>query len=323
LDELNRILHSLGFSIDYLVAGRSTIADLFSASNKRCGVYVLYFHNGDCYVGQARNVVRRFAEHRRRWNDIKEIKFQTLKPDFLNSIEQNSILTLENAGFSVRNIQYAAIPHIETDFDLIMSLEQQQMWHENLNWVDIEGDRLQNEPIRMRYREKYNQLMMMPFADEIKQILRNYVRSCVPAIKRAEVAHWVCTCLPSKIVYSRVNCGMQVVFQIGVKEQKIIANFHMSRESANLLASKPLKASEDRIDTQICGAPAAIIRNDLSSGGLDQVQISVRHPENIYRILNDSRQLQIARSFNLQLMRKRTSGWQRNHCLDLADCIYD
>jgi hypothetical protein len=319
----NSVLEQLGFSEGQLVAGRSTIADLFPKTNKRSGVYILHFENNEIYVGQAKDVVRRFAEHRRRWNDIRCISFQQLKIEDLSSVEQNSIFAAEQSGLHVRNIQYAAMPSINSDFDLIMSIEQQNSWLYDIRFVDIEGDRIMNESFRKKYHDKYLKMSSMPFAAEIKQTLRNYIRKTIPAIKRAEVAHWVCTCLPARIVYSRVNCGMQVVFQIGVRDGEVLTNFHISRQSANVMAANALHAGIERINTKFCGVDAIIVANDLSSGGLDQVQIAVRGHENIRQVLNDLNYLKAARLFNLNLMRKRTSGWQRNHCLDLADCVYE
>jgi hypothetical protein len=36
---------------------------------------VLTFAGGECYVGQSLDVVGRFAEHRRRWQDIIAVDF--------------------------------------------------------------------------------------------------------------------------------------------------------------------------------------------------------------------------------------------------------
>jgi hypothetical protein len=47
------------------VTGLYSIAHLLPKSKRRCGIYVLSFRNGDRYVGQALDVVVRFAAHRR------------------------------------------------------------------------------------------------------------------------------------------------------------------------------------------------------------------------------------------------------------------
>ncbi len=79
---IDDILQAHGFSEPYHVEGRSSIADIFS-KNERCGIYVLHFVSGDkgkYYVGQATNVVRRFADHLRNpdRSDIEKISFKTL-----------------------------------------------------------------------------------------------------------------------------------------------------------------------------------------------------------------------------------------------------
>jgi hypothetical protein len=52
-----------------------------SRTLRRCGVYVLDFRNGDFYVGQATDVVRRHAQHCRNHQDITAIRFRPTTPD--------------------------------------------------------------------------------------------------------------------------------------------------------------------------------------------------------------------------------------------------
>lgn len=46
----------------YDVRELESVAPLFR--EERCGIYILEFSNGDRYVGQAKDVTRRFAQHR-------------------------------------------------------------------------------------------------------------------------------------------------------------------------------------------------------------------------------------------------------------------
>jgi MOSC domain-containing protein YiiM len=51
-----------GFSQLHHVQGRASIADLFP-QGKRCGLYILYFLDGEIYAGQALDVTRRYVQH--------------------------------------------------------------------------------------------------------------------------------------------------------------------------------------------------------------------------------------------------------------------
>lgn len=76
----------------------STVAPLF-AEDERCGIYVLEFANGERYVGQAKNVVSRYSQHRHGsgqhepWGDITAIQFLQVPESDLNATE---IATIQN-----------------------------------------------------------------------------------------------------------------------------------------------------------------------------------------------------------------------------------
>jgi hypothetical protein len=64
------VLEVMGFSRWRPVYGRASIAYLFKPQ-KRCGIYVLGFSNSEFYVGQALDVTRRYAQHRKTYSDIE------------------------------------------------------------------------------------------------------------------------------------------------------------------------------------------------------------------------------------------------------------
>jgi hypothetical protein len=92
----DRILREAGFRPAVDIEGRASIADLFKNRQKRCGIYVLDFGNGDFYVGQATDVVRRHAQHCHNHQDISAIRFRPTAPDRLDSVEADVIAALED-----------------------------------------------------------------------------------------------------------------------------------------------------------------------------------------------------------------------------------
>src|SRR5688500_7329255 len=121
----DRILRETGFRSAIDIEGRVSIADLFKDPVKRCGVYVLDFSNGDFYVGQAFDVVRRHAQHCRNHQDITAIRFRPTAPDRLDRIEADVIAALESKDHRLRNIALTSVPPVDSDFDLVMSKAQQ------------------------------------------------------------------------------------------------------------------------------------------------------------------------------------------------------
>ena len=96
-----------GRTID--VRDLSSLAPAFKKGEWKCGVYRLHFENGEAYPGQSRNVVTRFAGHRRRWLDIVAVDFFPLPVDQLNEAEQ-FLITETEAEYSVRNIMLTNRP---------------------------------------------------------------------------------------------------------------------------------------------------------------------------------------------------------------------
>jgi hypothetical protein len=70
------VLEAIGFSRRWkYVQGRASIADLFKP-HRRCGIYVLRFSNEEFYAGQAVDVTRRYAQHRKTHGDIEQMAFK-------------------------------------------------------------------------------------------------------------------------------------------------------------------------------------------------------------------------------------------------------
>jgi hypothetical protein len=85
----------------YDVTDLASLAPYFLPTQDRCGIYVLRFEDGFAYVGQAGDVVRRFADHYRDWTrkrpgiPIVRIEFAPCDPQSLNAAELAMISKLE------------------------------------------------------------------------------------------------------------------------------------------------------------------------------------------------------------------------------------
>jgi hypothetical protein len=82
-----RVLNQLRFGEPVCIQGRSSIADQFKPS-RRTGVYVLHFLAGDLYAGQAVDVTRRYAQHRKQHGDIERISFRRVPQGQLDKVER-------------------------------------------------------------------------------------------------------------------------------------------------------------------------------------------------------------------------------------------
>ena len=69
------LLEERGFPAPYTIRGRASIADLFP-QGQRCGIYVLHFSDGEYYVGQSADIIRRYTQHSKIHADIEKISFK-------------------------------------------------------------------------------------------------------------------------------------------------------------------------------------------------------------------------------------------------------
>ena len=143
--EARKILDRLGFPAARCVRGRESVADMFP-SGKRRGIYVLHCSNDEYYAGKASDVTRRYVQHKKIHTDINSLSFKS---------GQKVIWALEAAGVYLRNIALTSIPHGASDFDLIMSPEEQERWLLNLGRKDLGGDRVEEPHLRRKYGRKY------------------------------------------------------------------------------------------------------------------------------------------------------------------------
>jgi hypothetical protein len=317
IDTIISILAELGFSNPEYVIGRASIADLFRP-NRRCGIYVLHFLDGWYYVGQAVDVVRRYAQHCQNHTDIEKISFKLVSRSQLNLEERNIIGELEYNRFRLRNIALVSIPHWESDFDFIMPPQEQEKWLHNLSYMNLEGNRLVYPELRTKYHKKYKRLIKKPHATEVIQVLREYVRVGIPSILKGEMSFWSCSCLPTfhnpnVTIYSRISIYWQEVFTVGVFAEQPFFSWH--------LALSPLEENFGSDPNRLLEKYPSLELEDHSyqPGGQDQINIRITDVSEVLNFIHDPEILPAVRLFNLRLSKKGACVYSRYHCLDLAD----
>ena len=313
------LLEKLGFPASRYVRGRASVADMFR-QGKRCGIYLLHCSNAEYYAGQATDVTRRYIQHRKTHADIERISFKRVRRDRLDIEERRVIWALEEAGIYLRNIALTSIPHGASDFDLIMSPEEQERWLVDLHHRDVGGERVEDYDLRSRYRSKYQRFKRMPYAAEVTEVLREYVPTGIPAVRRGEVSFWSCSCLPAysnpmSTVYSRVNVNWQEVFTAHTSGEELFFSWHLARSSLE-------KGFNHGLSGLVRQHPAVKLSDHrYEPGGQDQVNISVRGIGPALDLIRDKSILSAVRLFNCRLMRKGPCAYSRYHSLDLADSL--
>ena len=268
------------------VTGRLSIADLHKP-RERCGIYVLGFANGERYVGQAVDVVRRFTQHVKTHSDITHITFRTVKKADLNEVERLAIHTLEAQGLHLRNIAHMSVVEGERDLDLVVTPEEQEQWLlGNLEGLQDAQQRVQDESLRRRYAKRFDAFMRRRNAQDALFLLGLYLQAALPFPKRTELSFWAASCLPSDkgrdapdALLCRVSLNMQELTAAGWEWNE----------------------------------------HQYGPGGHDQFQLVGQSFEDIRDMLLSPPFADAMRLLNLRLMRRGPTYYGRYHSLDLVE----
>lgn len=296
---------------------RPTVADLFKP-DKRCGIYILRFRNNQFYVGQAVDVIRRFVQHAKVHDDIQEISFKTFPPTELNRIEQELIKLLESKKVKLRNINLTSIPKGETDLDLIIPFDEQQLWLQSNQTSKLNEHKLDEPDLQEKYSRKFQKLFnRKDFIESAKPFLIEYFKKCVLQPAKTELSFWSLTCLSkaftdtNQVVLCRLNFFWCEVLTIWVDDDKNVCyTFHLTQ---SLLTKSHLKSLKLK--------SLSIYDHFYQRGGPDQFSIKVAGVEDALKFLNDDRIIMAIKTFNLRQMQKGATVYGKYHCIDLAKLI--
>ena len=318
-----KIINQLGFQFDtaFNVQGRLSIADLFSKSKSRCGIYLLNFSDDTFYIGQATDTVRRFAQHRKNYDNIVRLWFQPVKREKLNEVEQRLIHEAEMQGLLLINKTFVSNIIGDTDLDLIISPTEQDNWLENdieisNNGYDLYATVEVNHKIK--YRQNFDKLKQAENYEQLKRILSLYIRKCLPAFKKTELSFWALSCMPSTNIntyprYFCMNVNAMEVFVLGFERKTKKPFTFIVLTSLFLDNDKELDRLYDNYRTLEAD------QSKYRAAGADQVRFHFSDLDELENILlNEPKIINSIKELNLRLMRKGGTIYSPFHCFDLA-----
>lgn len=312
---MDTLLTELGFPQWTAATGRQSVADLYKPK-QRCGIYVLRFANGERYVGQAVDVVRRFAQHTRTHSDITGVTFQVVSKTDLNRVERQFIHTCEAAGLPLRNLAHMSVVQGETDLDLVLTPDEQRAWAERETELFDTEQHVQDDDLRRRHRRKFEQFMTLPFAEDALKILGLYLNMSIPFPRRTELTFWMVSCLPygmkENAVYLRVSLNMQETMTVYGSPEGPVVSFH--------LASSPFEAELGPGWREALVAEGWTVEDHrYAPAGHDQFNLFCLGWEDALTLMMDVTASNALSLLNLRLMRKGPTYYGTSHCLDLVD----
>lgn len=354
IQDLTQQLAALGYRErdSHPVSGGQPIDHLYPAG-RRCGIYVLEFENGDLYVGQSKDVVKRYLSHRKRHMDIAVIHFKPHPQADLTAEERLVTRTLEQQGWPMRNISNVTFTRSQAKFDEIMPKDLQDAWIADAS-MEYFGEPALLDPKHYTSTEaRFKKLTLQPNWQTAVEIGSYYLRCCIPAWQQTETSYWSVSCMPtySEPIYFRFNVGFQMVFDIFRHEDQLVCSWYLPTELAAAGLDNWLKRTNTDDSVSSVAELLKIKRSErwlimssrdpnvpdeesvwaltidpsqLVHGGSDQVVVTTM---GIYgaQILFEPEFISACRRFNVGLMQKsRVPGrYVESHCLDLADLMSD
>lgn len=172
--------------------------------HNRRGIYVLEFSNGEFYVGQAKNVVTRFAQHRHGntnhvdpWTDVEKLWFMPVPAVMsLDSIEYQEIQRFRADAKRLRN-RLGNVGHDQpSSLDLEIPVEDQQAWALGDGPYDLRGARQRVEGFGSE-PTKFARLVPNEYQEPILRDIAFALKELVPSAVELEGKYWTLTDCPS------------------------------------------------------------------------------------------------------------------------------
>ena len=315
--------------VQHDVSSLESISHLVSRSD-RCGIYVLGFDDGEQYVGQSRDVVSRFATHRRRWADISKLDWHACDRALLNERERRVIAGKLAGGVSLRNIQYARGPLGVSPLDPIVTAAEQLAWINGEDPFDAPDPvRRIDEGQRLDKRPSFAKLQEEPFFAATVLALSTFIAGTIPRPAGTEREFWVLTAMPA----TNRSKGHYRLATLSINKVEVFWLFSTDIDGENvpwgqMQLSKSLLT--DRLGTTDFARAVGVDPPDMvsfedagyeTSGG-DGLRIRFVGTSWLDLLENEA-VVEAARSFNLMLLRKGTSPLGRHHNYDLATWALD
>ncbi len=316
-------ISELGFPPMFPVATLHSITQLFGSTKSRCGIYLLAFPQNRFYVGQAVEVVRRFAQHRKSHDEIIGFSFIPTPRTNLDELERSLIHKADEIGLVILNTVHASNVVGDTDLDLVISQEEQAAW---LSSPTEFNSNHATSPIALpqaqleRFSGKFRRFQKHPLFASASQLLRTYLSNCVPYPRQTEYSFWVVSCLPAtnRNTWPRLLCvsaGVMELLVIGYHKDAP-ANMWGFINVASDVLSEAFATDED---IYAAFPTIEIFRRQYRDAGLHQVTLHASDELSMKAVLEHNTVRQAAATLALRVMRKRGTIYAKFHCKHLAD----
>lgn len=322
----SKIIHDLGFPELTNVSGFKSIAHLFGTSKSRCGIYLLALPENKFYIGQAVDVVRRFSQHLKNYNQIDGLTFLTSPKSKLDLRERDLIHKAEQAGLTLLNVIHVSSVVGETDLDVLLGEDVLDRWVENPEEENLNDNDTMPITLSFAHNEraslKLNQLEAHPMFEAALIQLFGFLDTAIPYPRVSEYSFWAVSAMPGTNRNSLprmlcVNASIMEVFCVGyyLEDDCTDLTWSLMNVASDVFYEGfgNLEAFElEHPDVSVNTAPS------YRDGGRLVIQLVAYTQNCMINLLLDQRVTKAAAMLCLRLMRKRPTIFSKFHCPQLA-----
>lgn len=303
------------------VRGLAGIRQFFPPSRSRCGIYILGFADGQGYVGQAVDVVRRYAQHRHTWEDIVDLRFADCPREELDRWEQVTIRD-QHPIRVLRNVVDVPPGRVgPANLDAVVSIDEQEKWLAAAGSVPDESTRRQDLQLRAAHHAAYQRLEASGYLADVVQVFRPYIGLVVPYPRRTERDFWAVSAMPSTNRTRR----HQRLAALSINNVETLVMYRYDEETygfLNLSKSVFVDMSGGSEEAELRAEGYAVEDAEYRIGAGDIVRIDSQ-PEMLSALLSRPAVVDAAKHLNLNLMRRGRSFQWRWHNYELADLLLE
>jgi hypothetical protein len=317
---------SLGFPEPIETDGLRSIAHLYGSSKSRCGIYLLILSENRHYIGQAVDVVRRFAQHLKSHGNIQGFSFIPIPRKDLSKREKEFIFKAEQQRLALVNVVHVTETVGDSDLHDVVSEEELSAWAqnpyaENFNDLDTEPIKLPKAQY-LRNQRNIQQLRKHALHRDAVILLFLYLDSCIPYPKRTEYSFWSASCMPStnSRTWPRLLCvsaGVMELFCIGYYRDPRLSDgtWGFINVASDVLYER--FGTESKFTE---AHPEITVRpSTYRDAGQHQVSLTASTQMDLIELLTDSSVIHAAATLALRVMRKRSNIYFKFHCPQVVE----
>ncbi|MBC7552460.1 MAG: hypothetical protein H7257_00625 [Taibaiella sp.] len=287
------------------------------------GLYIIEFDNNEFYIGQTKEIRKRYKAHLNNYKNIKNFFFLSLVASelLLQSHESQLIAWFEQNLLRIKNLK-------QIKFENIFCRDYQKKWISNLEFNYVAGIKYFDPETRSKYSAKFQLLQQKGYFQSLCSILSQYIKEGIPNYLGSEFNYWSVSCLPvdtfRENIISRVNiCSVPVLSAYIGSDDTVKVMLLVS-----ILPFIDAVNSKFKCDVLFANVPSLSFdlseRFEIAEGDLIALFIDA---DDFEAAINNSIILKAIRLLNLRMMNKvgaeEKHTRNRIHCLDLSDYIFE